>query len=41
MIDESKVDVLTLDASKPPEELAKEAAAWVEHKFFENGLMRF
>ena len=41
MIDESSVDVLTLDASKPPEELAEEAVAWVEHKFFENGLVRF
>ena len=35
MIDESGVEVITLDAAKPPLELAQEAAEWVEHKIYE------
>ena len=38
MIDESKLEVLTLDASKSAAELVKEASDWVEHKVFERGV---
>ena len=39
MIDDSRIEVLTLDGTKLPEELAKEASEWVEHKIFERALL--